>query len=310
MTTFTATTRTRGTAYFRLAKLDILDYYLGVVVVWTLLVPALRFDAGVLTTTGVFLLGEVFVIAAMVALDDLTGYRDGSDVTNYSPDDLARRRYRKPLVAGTLTEDQVLRFAWVTGVIGALLWLAAIAIAPHTPLWTLALIAVTYFFSLQYSWGVKLSYHGFQEFFIAGLGWALVLAPYGLATGRIDGFVLAQALLFGLGPLLFGVYSNTNDVAGDRSVGRPTVAALTSPRGNMFFVIAVSAAEVALIAAVPVLGGPWWFPLALLPTILLRIRQVWIGFAQHDILRARMLGIRVHRITVLALVVVNLVVFT
>ncbi|RSM57246.1 1,4-dihydroxy-2-naphthoate prenyltransferase [Amycolatopsis sp. WAC 01376] len=301
---------TRGKAYFRLAKLDIVDYYLGVILVWTLLAPASRFDASVLASVGVFLLGEVFVIAAMVALDDLTGYRDGSDITNYSPDDLRRKRYRKPLVAGTLNEDQVLRFAWATGVIGAALWLAAIAIAPHRPVWTVVLIVVTYFFSLQYSWGVKLSYHGFQEFFIAALGWALVLAPYGLASGEFTGFALAQALLFGLGPLLFGVYSNTNDVDGDRRVGRPTVAALTSPRGNMFFVIAVSAAEFALILAVPALGGPWWFPLALSPTIVARIRQLWLGFAQDDILRARMLGIRIHRLTVLILVVVNLVVIT
>ncbi|MFI7120427.1 UbiA family prenyltransferase [Amycolatopsis sp. NPDC049868] len=301
---------TRGKAYFRLAKLDIVDYYLGVVVVWTLLAPVSRFDPGVLATVGVFLLGEVFVIAAMVALDDLTGYRDGSDITNYSPDDARRKRYRKPLVAGTLNEDQVLRFAWVTGVVGAALWLTAIAIAPHSPLWTVVLIVVTYFFSLQYSWGVKLSYHGFQEFFIAALGWALVLAPYGLATGEFTGFALAQALLFGLGPLLFGVYSNTNDVDGDRRVGRPTVAALTSPRGNMFFVIGVSAAELALILAVPALGGPWWFPLALSPTIVSRGWQVWLGFAVGDILRARMLGIRIHRLTVLTLVLVNLVVIT
>ncbi|RSN29459.1 1,4-dihydroxy-2-naphthoate prenyltransferase [Amycolatopsis sp. WAC 01416] len=301
---------TRGKAYFRLAKLDIVDYYLGVAVVWTLLAPASRFDASVLASVGVFLLGEVFVIAAMVALDDLTGYRDGSDITNYSPDDLRRKRYRKPLVAGTLNEDQVLRFAWATGVVGAALWLAAIAIAPHRPVWTVVLIVVTYVFSLQYSWGVKLSYHGFQEFFIAALGWALVLAPYGLASGEFTGFTLAQALLFGLGPLLFGVYSNTNDVDGDRRVGRPTFAALTSPRGNMFFVIAVSAAEFALILAVPALGGPWWFPLALSPTIVARIRQVWLGFARDDILRARMLGIRIHRLTVLTLVVVNLVVIT
>lgn len=300
----------RGKAYFRLAKLDIVDYYLGVVVVWTLLAPVSRFDTSVLLPIGVFLLGEVFVIAAMVALDDLTGYRDGSDITNYSPDDPKRKRYRKPLVAGTLNEDQVLRFAWVTAAVGATLWLAAIMIAPHRPVWTVVLIAVTYFFSLQYSWGVKLSYHGFQEFFIAALGWALVLAPYGLATGEFTGFALAQALLFGLGPLLFGVYSNTNDADGDRRVGRPTVAALTSRRGNMFFVIAVSAAEFALVLAVPALGGPWWFPLALLPTIVSRVRQVWLGFVVGDILRARMLGIRIHRITVLTLVVVNLVVIT
>lgn len=295
-------------AYVKLAKLDIVDYYLGVLVVWALLVPALRLDAGVLTTMGVFLLGEVFVIVAMVALDDLTGYRDGSDVANYAPDAPARKLDRKPLVAGTLTEPQVLRFALVTAAVGAVVWLGALALAPHRPPWTVALVAVTYFFALQYSWGVKLSYRGFQEFFLAALGWALVLAPYGLATGRVDGLVVVQALIFGLGPLLFGVYSNTNDVHGDRRVGRPTVAALTTPRGNRLFVRAVSACEFLLILALPVVGGPWWFPLALLPTILLRLKQLRVGFGEGDILRARRIGIHVHRVTVVTLVVVNLVV--
>jgi 1,4-dihydroxy-2-naphthoate octaprenyltransferase len=299
---------TRAGAYFRLAKLDIIDYYLGTLVAWTLLVPALRLDSGVLATIVVFVVGEVFVMAAMVALDDVTGYRDGSDVVNYAPDAPARKRNRKPLVAGTLTERQALRFAWITGSAGAVLWIAAIVMAPHRPLWTVVLIAVTYFFALQYSWGVKLSYRGFQEFFLAALGWALVLAPYGLASGSLDGFVLVQALLFGLGPLLFGVYSNTNDVDGDRGVGRPTVAALTSRRGNAMFVLAVSAVEFFLVLLVPLVGGPWWFPLALLATIALRIRQLRIGFGGGDILRARRLGIEIHRITVLALIVVNLVV--
>ncbi|WP_158841452.1 UbiA family prenyltransferase [Saccharothrix deserti] len=295
-------------AYVKLAKLDIIDYYLGVLVVWALLAPALRLDGGVLATMGLFLVGEVFVIVAMVALDDLTGYRDGSDIANYAPDAPARKLNRKPLVAGTLTEPQVLRFALLTAVIGAAVWLGALAIAPHRPLWTVVLVAVTYFFALQYSWGVKLSYCGFQEFFLAALGWALVLAPYGLVTGGVDGVVVVQALIFGLGPLLFGVYSNTNDVAGDRRVGRPTVAALTSPRGNMLFVSAVSGCELLLILALPLVGGPWWFPLALLPTILLRFKQLRVGFGEGDILRARRIGIDVHRVTVVALVVVNLVV--
>ena len=295
-------------AYVKLAKLDIVDYYLGVLVVWALLVPALRFDAGVLTTMGVFLVGEVLVIVAMVALDDLTGYRDGSDIANYAPDAPARKLNRKPLVAGTLTEPQVLRFALVTAAAGAAVWLGALAVAPHRPVWTVALVAVTFVFALQYSWGVKLSYHGFQEFFLAALGVALVLAPYGLVTGGLDGVVVVQALIFGLGPLLFGVYSNTNDVDGDRRVGRPTVAALTTPRGNRLFIRAVSAGEFLLILALPLVGGPWWFPLALLPTVLLRLRQLRVGFGEGDILRARRIGIDVHRVTVVTLVLVNLVV--
>ncbi|GLZ31843.1 hypothetical protein Lesp02_40310 [Lentzea sp. NBRC 105346] len=295
-------------AYVRLAKLDILDYYLGVLVVWTLLAPASRLEPAVLATMLLFLVGEVFMMAAMVALDDLTGYRDGSDIANYAPDDPNRRVARKPLVAGTLTERQVLGFAWVTALAGAALWLGAIAIAPHRPMWTLVVIAVTFFFSVQYSWGLKLSYHGFQEFFLAALGWAVVLGPYGLATGTIDGFALVQALLFGLGPLLFGVYSNTNDVEGDRGVGRPTVAVLTSPRGNALFVALLSAVEAALIVAAPFAGGPWWFPLALLPTVVLRVQQWRTGFVEGDILVARKLGIDAHRVTVLVLIFVNLVV--
>ncbi|MBW4718444.1 UbiA family prenyltransferase [Saccharothrix obliqua] len=304
MTTLAAPGRAR--AYARLAKLDIVDYYLGVLVVWALLPADLRFDGRVLAVAALFLVGEVLVMAAMVALDDVTGFRDGSDRANYGPDAPARKLARKPLLTGALTERQALRFAFAAAVAGGALWLAAVVVAPHRPMWTLVLLVVTFFFALQYSWGVKLSYHGFQEFFLAALGWAVVLAPYGLAVGEVDGAVVVQALLFGLGPLLFGVYSNTNDVEGDRQVGRPTVAALTSPRGNRVFVTAVSAVEIALVLAAPLAGAPWWFPLALLPTAASRLNQLRVGFHRGDVLRARKLGIHTHRITVVALVVVNL----
>jgi 1,4-dihydroxy-2-naphthoate octaprenyltransferase len=294
--------------YARLAKLDMFDYYLGLPLVWVLLAPALRADGATVSTLLLFGVGEVLVIVAMVALDDLTGYRDGSDLHNYRPDAPARRLIRKPLVAGTLTERQVVRFSGGTAIAGAAIWAATLLVAPHTPLWTVALILVTYVFSLQYSWGVKLSYHGFQEFFLAALGWAVVLAPYGLLTGGVTGFVVAQALVFGMGPLLVGVYSNTNDIEGDRGVGRPTVAALTGPRGNMLFVAALSTCEVAVLLATPLLGGPWWFPLALLPTIVLRARQLWLGFGEGDILRARKLGMGLHRLTVVLFIVADLVI--
>lgn len=297
----------RPGAYARLAKLDVFDYYLSAVLVWTLLVPAARFDGQVLGVLVVFLAGEVLLMAALVALDDLTGYRDGSDLVNYAPDAPARRACRKPLVAGTLTEAQVVRFAVVTTALGAALWLVAVIAAPFEPTWALLVTGVTLVLYPQYSWGLKLSYRGFQELYIAALGWALVLAPYGLLAGDLPGFVLVQALLFGLGPLLFGVYSNTNDIAGDRAVGRPTVAVLTSPRGNAAFVAAVSLVEFALILGAPLAGAPWWFPLAMLPTMVLRANQYALGFRRRDILRARRLGIGIHRVTVVCLLAVNLV---
>jgi len=46
-----------------------------------------------------FLVTEFFLIAAMVALDDIPWYRDGSDAANYGPDAPARRLALKPLLA-------------------------------------------------------------------------------------------------------------------------------------------------------------------------------------------------------------------
>jgi 1,4-dihydroxy-2-naphthoate octaprenyltransferase len=298
-------------SYARLAKLDVFDYYLSLLVVLSaVLLPLRDFDPGVLATLALFGLGTVFMTAAMVAFDDLTGYRDGSDIANYRADPTLRRARRKPLVAGTLTEREVVRFGWVTAVLGAAVLAAAVVTAPYAPQWTIWLTIATFVVALQYSYGLKISYHGFQEAFIAGLGWAMVLAPYGLVTCRFDLFVLVQALLFGLGPLMFGVYSNTNDVAGDRAVGRPTVAALTTPRGNRRFIAALSVSEflIGLVASVTRVA-PWWFVLLMLPVTALRARQFGIGFGpRRDILFARAIGFTAHRTSAALLVVANLLV--
>jgi 1,4-dihydroxy-2-naphthoate octaprenyltransferase len=296
-------------SYTRLAKLDMYDYYLGMIVVLSAVLWR-HFQPAVLRTLVLFMVGEVLVVVAMVALDDLTGFRDGSDVANYGPDAPARRKLRKPLVAGTLAPADALRFGWATAIAGALVWAVTVRTAPFTPLWTLVVLVATFVFAVQYSYGVKLSYHGAQELFLAALGWALVLVPYGLVTGRFDWFILVQALLFGMGPLLFGVYSNTNDIAGDRAVGRWTVAALASPRGNALFVAALSVLEFLIGLAASLTGlAPWWFVLLLSPVTALRATQYRIGFARHDILRARRLGIRTHRVCVVLLVVANVLVW-
>jgi 1,4-dihydroxy-2-naphthoate octaprenyltransferase len=297
-------------SYARLAKLDVFDYYLSLpVVLSAVLLPLADLDPAVLVTLAVFGLGTVFMTAAMVAFDDLTGYRDGSDVANYRANPTLRRVRRKPLVAGTLTDREVVRFGWASAVVGAAILAATVATAPYAPQWTIWLTVAMFVVALQYSYGLKISYHGFQEAFIAGLGWAMVLVPYGLVTGRFDLFVLVQALLFGFGPLLFGVYSNTNDVAGDRAVGRPTVAALTTPTGNMRFIAALSVGEFLIGAVASATGiAPWWFVLLMLPATALRARQFGLGFGPgKDILLARALGFTVHRVSAALLVVANLV---
>lgn len=292
-----ATTR-RMRAYARLAKLDVLDYYLSVPLVAALALPAAGPGAGrAAAVLGLFLLGELALVAGMVAFDDVTGFRDGSDAANYGPDVPARRLARKPLVAGTLTERQAIRFAWVCVAAAAALWSATVALAPHRPLWAVAGTGVCLVLGFQYSWWLKLSYHGFQELYLAALGWAFVLLPDGLLTGRATAFAVVAAAVFGLGPVLFGVYSNINDVAGDRAVGRITVATVTGPRGNARFIAAVSALEAAvLLGAAPAGAAPWWFPLLLAPVPVLRAAQYVRGIGRGDVLAARRGGIRLHRL--------------
>ncbi|MEY9844234.1 UbiA family prenyltransferase [Streptacidiphilus sp. MAP5-3] len=289
-------------AYAKLAKLDILDYYLSIPLVAAMLVPFgaasdLAYVGRSALVLLLFFLGELTMVAGMVAFDDVTGYRDGSDAANYGPDAAARRLARKPLIAGTLTERQALRFGSAATALCAGFWGASVALAPARPLWAVLGTGACLVFGFQYSWWLKLSYRGFQELFLAALGWGYVLPLFGLLTGQAPGFVVVQALVFGLGPALFGVYSNINDRDGDRAVGRLTVACVASVRGNAAFIGAVSAFEALLIIVPSSVGiGPWWFPLLMSPVIALRALQWVKGNLRGNVFGARTLGIRLHRI--------------
>ncbi|GAA3015858.1 UbiA family prenyltransferase [Actinokineospora globicatena] len=297
-------TRHRLGAYARLAKLDVWDYYLALPLAWSLA----GFGASALVVLLVFGLGTVCVVAGSVAFDDVTGYRDGSDAANYGPDAPARKLARKPLLTGELSEAEAIRFGWLAVSAGAALWSLAIVIAPFAPLWTVLVAALCLGSAVQYSWGLKISYRGWQEVFLAGFGTGLVLVGVGLSTGGLTGFGAVQAVLFGLGPLLFGVYSNTRDAEGDAAVGRPTVAAIVSRQANLAFITALTVAEVALIVTVAGLGpAPWWFAMAMLPAMGVRVCQLRRGVGLGDLLAARLLGLRAHRATTATLVAVNLI---
>jgi len=296
-------------AYARLAKLGMVDYYLSLLVVGSLLLPQEHSGEGLSlgATLIAFLLGEVCLVSAAVAFDDVAGYRDGSDAANYGADAPVRSLARKPLLAGTLTEVAAVRFGWSALATGCLCWTAALMAAPHRPLWAVLGVVSAAVVTPQYSWGLRLGHRGLQEVFLAAVGWAFVLPLYGLLTGRATGLAVVEALLFGLGPLLFGVYSNTNDIDGDRAVGRPTLACLLSRRGNTVFIGALSALETSVIVAAALLGvAPWWFPLVMLPVMVARTGQFRTGMVRGNVLLGRLIGIRAHRILVAALVVANL----
>ncbi|MFE3587056.1 UbiA family prenyltransferase [Streptomyces niveus] len=311
----TPATGARGqlVAYARLAKFEfVLDYYLSMVVLWTALAGSVRFAPDTLTTLLLFLLGEVGVISAVMALDDVNGIRDGSDRANYlgTGGTPLRPLERKPLLTGALTVDQATRFGYLSLLWGAVFWTAAALAAPERPLWALVVTGLVLFAGFQYSWGLKLSYRGFGEVLIMGCPLVIVVAPYGFVTGHLPATVLVQAVLFGLWQILVSCYSNTKDISGDAAVGRSTVAVHASARGNLLFIGALSAADLLLTVGASAVGwAPWWFFAALLPEMALRLRQFTSFSRNGDALLARRRGVVAFRTGVAGIVLANLIHF-
>ncbi|MFJ1739794.1 UbiA family prenyltransferase [Streptomyces microflavus] len=299
--------------YARLVKFQfVIDFFLALAIVWTAMEPATRVNGAVLLTIAIFAVGKVGVLSAVMTLDDVTGIKDGSDSANYLGEGGTELRplKRKPLLTGDLTVDQAQRFGHLSLVWGAVWWLVATVQAPHTPTWAVVVTVLLLSLSVQYSWGLKLSYIGLGELLLLFSASAFVLAPYGITTGHLPTLVLVEALLFGFGQLMIAGYSNTKDIDGDAAVGRRTVAVLTSERGNRLFLGGLTALNVLVIVG-PALAGwiTWWFVVALLPLIVLRLRQ-YAGFLSNGhALLARSRGVVAFRVTVGCVLLFNVVHF-
>ncbi len=299
--------RERAGAYAKLAKLSFFDYYLCVLVVLALLPTAAWREASTWWVLVLFDLGWVGIVAATVALDDVTGLRDGSDARNYDPGQTLRARDRKPLLDGRLTLRQALRFGWGCAAGGTALWALTALIAPHRPWWALAAAAFSVVISVQYSYGLKLSYRGGQEAVIWLSTGLCVLVPFALLNGEMTGAAWLVCFLFGLWSLLVSVYSNINDVDGDRAAGRRNLATSVSPRVYRGFIAALSLAETGAIVLAAAAGAvPWWFCAFLLPVVGMRARQAHAGLVAGEVLSARRQGVTIHRWGVVLLVAANL----
>ena len=299
-------------AYSKLAKLAFFDYYLSALVVWTLLPPDLRTDPRALLVLLLCTLGWLGTVAATVAFDDVTGYRDGSDARNYDPEQEALRdRARKPLLDGHLSVEAAVRFGWASVAFAVVALAAALAVAPHRPLWAVLLVPTVLLLGANYSYGLKLSYRGFQELVILATTGLTIAIPYGLATGRSTGLVWLLTYLFGLWSLMVSVYSNLNDVAGDRAAGRRSLAVRAPRRVYRGVIVALTVSEpAAILLALAVGAVPVWYPLFLLPVLAVRANQARTGLRQDNPLGARKLGVKAHRLGVVVVLVANLLAVT
>ncbi|TDB90706.1 1,4-dihydroxy-2-naphthoate prenyltransferase [Actinomadura sp. KC216] len=297
----------RLSAYARLAKLAFFDFYLSSLVAWTLIGRPDRLGARELAVLLLLTLAWVLTVAATVAFDDVTGFRDGSDNRNYAPDQAALRSVkRKPLLVGELSVAEAVRFGYAMTLGAVVLLASAFAVAPQRPAYAAGLMAVVVVGSVQYSYGLRLSYRWGQEIILFLSPALTIIIPAALLTGTPWRLVVPEAVLFGLWSVLISAYSNLNDIEGDRLARRKNVATAVSRQNYRLFLAALLAAELTAIgfgaSAEPLLA------VALLPLLAMRFRQFHGWFTTFNALAARKLGITALRCGVAGLCVANLII--
>jgi 1,4-dihydroxy-2-naphthoate octaprenyltransferase len=253
------------------------ENWLGTPMWWSLLPAGLAADGRTLLLVALTLLAYASMVAAMGTLDDVQGYRDGSDLANYQRSDPSGLRplTRKPLLLGWVTARQAQAYARLAMVTCAVVATSAWLVSTAAPGWWLPAYAAVSFVGINYSAGLKLSYHGAQELTLFTIKVACVALPYVLVTGNLPAEVAVAAVLLGLWFVQVSMCSNTHDLPGDREAGRRTFAVVLGEVAHRKAITAVVGAGWALILTATL--ASWWTPLqlaAVLPAGALHVRQL------------------------------------
>jgi 1,4-dihydroxy-2-naphthoate octaprenyltransferase len=291
--------------FLELGKFKIVELWLGFFVSVALLGQSRLYDERSLGILALILIAGIAVIAATCSLDDIVGVRDGVDQANHCEG--ARWGVDKPLLAGRLDERSAFRFVHLLGVVAVLGYVLVLVLAWPLPGWLLAIMTAMMLLAINYSYGLKLSYHGAGEAVIFAGGAGTVLLPYALVTKSAPPIVVVSAILVGSWHAQVVMFSNTKDIAGDRATGRMTIAARTSPRGNKIFIASAFVLVWGLTAFSFAAGYiPAWYALALAPVWVMQVTQLWLGLHREQWLKARLLGFRVLRVGIVALTISSL----
>lgn len=290
--------------FFDLGKLGIVELWLGFFVGVSLVGRRAVTDVRAASILALTLVSSVAVFALTCSLDDIAGVRDGVDQANHRGS--ARRGVSKPILDGRLTERRALSFVHVLAAVTAVGFGGVIALAWPLPGWVVAMMACVVLLAASYSYGLKLSYHGAGELVVFAACAGTVLVPQGLIERTPSAAAVFSAVLVGSWNAQVVVFSNSQDAEGDRRAGRRTIAARTSRRGNRVYITSVFLFFWALTAAALVSGVvPVAYGVALAPVWALQVYQLWIGVRHERWLCARLLGFRVVRLGVAALVMVT-----
>jgi 1,4-dihydroxy-2-naphthoate polyprenyltransferase len=295
---------TRLRAYARMGRTIRYENWLGTPLWWSLLPSTTTAtEARTLVLVPLTLLMYGAMVAVMGTLDDVQGYRDGSDLANYRRSDPTGLRpiTRKPLLLGWVTEGQALRYALAAGTVCAATTVAAWQLGTAEPPWWLAAWVAVAFVGTQYSAGLRLSYVGAQELTLLTVKVGSVVVPYTLVTGHLPARTAVAAMALALWFVEVSMCSNTHDIDGDRSAGRRTLAVLLGEAAHRRVIAAVVGVDWTVALAATLAG--WWSPwllAAVAPAAALHARQLRALF-RGDPLAARALGFLALRVGVLGL---------
>lgn len=281
-------------AYAHLSNIYFLDYNLGHLLVVTLLPAAVVTDATTWPLLVLMAVGYFLIHCAVIAFDDVTGYRDGTDARNYRDNPSALRRLRwKPLVTGELDLPQALRFAWGCVLVGLALLLTGMLAAPHHPLWLVVVAVAGVAVSLQYSYGLKFSHIGFQELVLFLWTAELVVVPFWSLTGGVTLTLVVEGALFAFWLMMVSFYSNLRDLHTDKSVGRINLATLAGERAYIGILGVLAVADLIAVAALVVAGVvPLLLAVVLAPVFAARIVQFRVAALRRNPLLGRLIGRR------------------
>ncbi|WP_336087701.1 UbiA family prenyltransferase [Nocardia sp. SSK8] len=292
--------------YWRLGKFRVYQHAYGGLLLLTVLgVDRLQYWAVCLTSVVSF----QFMISGSCALDDLTGYRNGSDRRNYlgADGEFARDVATKPLLSGGLTVPQVQRWAALSMTLSVAFAGLGLLLADGPHRWAAAAVYLLCLALMpQYSWGLRASFHpAGGETVLVTTHVLCVLWP-ALAVGSISALMWSEAVLFAVGFLLISLCSNENDQVGDREVGRKTIAAMFGTPGTSVALVLAVAAQAAAVGFALAAGVSAWFALAAAPGLALAIAQVWAAVARRRWMYARSLGMKACNLMFAGLAIFNL----
>ncbi|MEW2443725.1 UbiA family prenyltransferase [Micromonospora marina] len=267
----------------RISKISVYLHFFPWALAVLSLSPAALERPGAIPAMVLFLLASAGLVAATATVDDIVGYRNGSDAANYTRPGFRRDIRRKPLLSGAVTTRQAVVFAVLAEAFAVATGIAGFAVLHwDVPLSAVVVFALVAVLGPQYSGGLRFSYHLGGAELLLGVGTlGGLLFPYLAVEGRWTWHAVLQGALMGLWLVMLVSCSNVGDRDGDARVGRrtlPVVAAMSTVKLALVAYLISSVLVIGTFALVTT--EPWWVTAALAPATALHVAQ--IRFAVHD----------------------------